>query len=67
MPNIGSPPELASIEVAPEMNFELVHEPLVAIESHVCIARTHRSEVVRMLENAATDPDLANRYMRMFY
>jgi len=49
------------------MKFELVQEPLLAIESHVSIAQTHRSEASRMLELAAADPDLANRYMRMFY
>jgi hypothetical protein len=53
--------------MAPEMNFELKHEPLVAIESHVCIARTPRAQALEMLQDASIDPDMANRYMRLFY
>jgi hypothetical protein len=56
-----------SVEEAREMKFELSQEPLLPIESHVCIARTRRDEALQMLEIAMHDPDMANRFMRLFY
>ncbi len=49
------------------MKFELSQEPLLPIESHVSIARTRRDEALQMLEMAMLDPDMANRFMRLFY
>jgi hypothetical protein len=49
------------------MKFEITHNAPCPIESHVVIARTPRHRALELLESAAQDPDLANRYMRMFY